>query len=365
MTDLFRVVTGIAGLAEVGRGIGAATRSIPFLGPRLAGRDGQVADSRAYVKVIDRLNKASVHQHSQAYVDVAWEDPEFQVDANDPRWVLSPSDLLGGTSWYRAQSPQVQAQIGLWYFANFMKIGLQFENLLNQGLLSFTLRMPNGSPEFRYLYHEIAEECQHVMMFQEFVNRTKLPVTGVPWALSLVGRAAPLLSLVSPELFFVFVLSGEEGIDREQRTMIKENRIKHPLAETLLRLHIAEEARHISFARHYLKHQVPELGRVRRCVFGLLTPVALGVPTHIMASPDSMARRFRIPRQVVDQAYRSPEARKQIRDSVGGTRDLMFSLGVITPLNKPMWKLMGIWDTPGAHRPGRSRARTGGEMVRT
>jgi hypothetical protein len=307
----------------------------------------RVPDRKSYLGVISRLNKASVDKHWEAYADIPWDDPEFQVDKNDPRWILPEVDRLGCTKWYRSQPPEIQAQIGLWRVATAMKIGLQFENLLKRGLLNYAYRLPNGRPEFRYVYHETTEECHHGMMFQEFVNRTGMPIKGMPRALNTIAQVAPWIPLVSTELFFVFVLGGEDPIDYVQRKTLKAGDIKHPLEETIMRIHIAEEARHISFARHYLKHRVPNMPRVRRRLLGILTPIILGVMARIMLSPPgSMVRHFDIPKEVVREAYRNDAAREEIRNCVGKIRDLMTELDVVDRGNKQIWKAFGIWGVP-------------------
>jgi hypothetical protein len=311
----------------------------------------QVTDRKSYLGVIDRLNKASVEKHWEAYADIPWDDPEFTVDRNDPRWILPSVDRLGSTHWYRSQPPEIQAQIGLWRVATAMKIGLQFENLLKRGLLNYAYRLPNGRPEFRYVYHETTEECHHGMMFQEFVNRTGFPIKGMPRALNALAQVAPWIPLVSTELFFVFVLGGEDPIDYVQRRTLKAGELRHPLAETIMKIHIAEEARHISFARHYLKHRVPKMGRVRKRILGVAAPIILGVMARIMLSPPgSMVRHFNIPRDVVREAYRNPAAKEEIRNCVGKIRDLAAELDLLTPGNKLIWKALGIWDTPNVGR---------------
>ncbi|GAA2582869.1 diiron oxygenase [Actinomadura fulvescens] len=318
----------------------------------------QVKDKKSYLGVIDRLNKASVDKHWEAYADIPWDDPEFQVDRNDPRWVLPPFDRLGETEWYKSQPPEIQSQIGLWRVATAMKIGLQFENLLKRGLLNYAYRLPNGRPEFRYVYHETTEECHHGMMFQEFVNRTGMPIKGMPRALSAVAQVAPWIPLVNTELFFVFVLGGEDPIDYVQRKSLKGGHIKHPLEETIMKIHIAEEARHISFARHYLKHRVPNMNPVRRRILGVATPIILGVMARIMLSPPGpMVRHFNIPKDVVREAYKNPAAQAEICASVGKIRDLMAELGLINRRNKLVWKAFGIWDTPQVRG---AAAKTGG-----
>ncbi|MFC4006780.1 diiron oxygenase [Nonomuraea purpurea] len=307
--------------------------------------DEQVANSGAYEAVIERLSKASVDKHWEPYRDIPWDDPEFLVDQADPRWELPEFDKLGGHPWYRSRPPEVRAMIGLWRVATAMKIGLQFENLLKRGLLNYAYRLPNGSPEFRYVYHEAIEEGHHGMMFQEFVNRTRLPVRGMPGPLSVLAQVAPWIPLISTELFFVFVLGGEDPIDHVQRKLLKDGRTHHPLEETIIRIHVAEEARHISFARHYLRNRVPRLPRHRRLLLGAISPIILGVMARIMlAPPGPMIRRFRIPAHVVAEVYlRNPAAKGEIRDSVGRTRELCGEIGLINPLTRRIWKVMGIW----------------------
>ncbi|MGW0808079.1 AurF N-oxygenase family protein [Nonomuraea sp. NPDC002799] len=308
--------------------------------------DERVASRSAYEAVIERLSKASVDKHWEPYRDIPWEDPEFLVEQTDPRWELPGFDKLGSHPWYRSRSPEVRAAIGLWRVATAMKIGLQFENLLKRGLLNYAYRLPNGSPEFRYVYHETIEEGHHGMMFQEFVNRTKLPIRGMPGPLSAMAQVAPWIPLISTELFFVFVLGGEDPIDHVQRKVLKEGRAHHPLEAAIMRIHIAEEARHISFARHYLRNRVPRMPAHRRLLLGVASPIVLGVMARIMlAPPGAMIRRFRIPANVVAEVYlRNPAAHQEIKDSVSRTRELCAEIGLINALTRRIWRFFGIWD---------------------
>lgn len=307
--------------------------------------DQTVADKRAYQAVIERLSKASVDKHWEPYRDIPWDDADFLIRHDDPRWELPDVDKLGRHPWYQSRPPEVRAKIGLWRVATAMKIGLQFENLLKRGLLNYAYRLPNGSPEFRYVYHETIEEGHHGMMFQEFVNRTKLPVRGMPGPLSLLAQVAPWIPLISTELFFIFVLGGEDPIDHVQRKVLKDGQKHHPLEETIMRIHIAEEARHISFARHYLRNRVPRMPRYRRLMLGVISPIILGIMARIMlAPPGSMIKEFRIPRNVVNEVYmHNPEASQEIADSVGKTRELCAEVGLVNAFTRRIWMAMGIW----------------------
>src|SRR4029079_5334035 len=101
-----------------------------------------------------------------------------------------------------------------------MSACLQFESILKRGLLEYAVLLPDHSPEFRYAYHEVIEEAQHSPMFQEFVKRSGLDVPGLTWDLKFGSRRVLGIARRFPELFFVFVLGGEDPIDHVQRTAL-------------------------------------------------------------------------------------------------------------------------------------------------
>jgi hypothetical protein len=126
-----------------------------------------------------RLNEQSVTKHFEAYVDIDWDSDELRLDPEDPRWELPTDEPLASTAWYQSLPAATRARLGCNYSAYRMKAGLEFESILKRGLLEYASRLPNGSPEFRYAYHEVIEEAQHALMFQEFVNRSGFEVRGL------------------------------------------------------------------------------------------------------------------------------------------------------------------------------------------
>jgi hypothetical protein len=303
----------------------------------------EVADN--WTNLVGRLNRQSVDKHFDAYADVTWDDPAFQIDATDPRWELTDVDPLGATDWYKALPQATRAEIGLRRIANNMKIGLQFESLLQRGLLEYAAKLPNNSPEFRYAYHEVIEEGHHSMMFQEFVNRSGLDIAGMGPILTVLARRVVLLGRRFPEMFFIFVLGGEDPIDYVQRETLRSGKDLHPLLERIMRIHVTEEARHLSFARHYLKREVPKLNRIKRFAVSIQAPITLGIMSGLMLKPsNSLARRYDIPKAVMRTAYGNPESRAEGVKSLRKVRNLCIELGLVTPFSKPIWKLMGVWE---------------------
>jgi len=307
--------------------------------------DVAAGDSGAWRDLVGRLNRQSTDKHFDAYADVAWDDPDMRIDPADPRWELTEDDPLGRTEWYRSQPQEVRAEIGLMRIASNMKVGLQFESILQRGLLEYAAKLPDGSPEFRYAYHEVIEEGHHSMMFQEFVNRAGLPVPGMDLPTTIGARRVVLMGRRFPEMFFVFVLGGEDPIDYVQRETLRSGKELHPLLERIMRIHVTEEARHLSFARHYLKRQVPRLNPLKRFAVSIQAPVTLGVMAGLMLQPPShLIKRYGIPKHVIKEAYGTPAARASASRSLRKVRNLCVELGLVSWFTKPIWKALHIWD---------------------
>jgi hypothetical protein len=232
--------------------------------------------------------------------------------------------------------------------ANFMKIGLQFESVLKRGLLEFAFDLPNRSPEFRYVYHEVIEEAHHSLMFQEFVNRSGFDIPGLRWLDRFLSRLIVIRSARSfPELFFLFVLGGEDPIDHVQRTALRSGRPIHPLLRRIMQIHVTEEARHLCFARHYLREHARELGAVRRFILSVRAPIILAVMAQQMMQPSGqIIRTYGIPNEVVNEAYRrNPVHRQKTLEALRKVRSLCEEIGIVTPFSRRVWKALGIWES--------------------
>lgn len=293
--------------------------------------------------IVRRLSKQSVDKHFDAYTDVAWDDPEMAIDVTDPRFDLWPGDPLGATDWYKSQPAEVRSRIGLYRVASAMRTGWEFENVLQRGLLGVAYWLPNGADEYRYLHHETIEESQHSLMFQEFVNRTGMKVHGMPRILKGVAEHLVLpLNRRFPTLFFLFVLGGEDPVDHLQRQQLRRGG-GHPLVERIMRIHVTEEARHVSYARNFLKTEVPKLGRGRRLLLSLMAPGMYGVMTRLMIdAPPSMRFRVDVPAQALKASRRTLERAALLSAAAAKPRKLCQELGLMNPVARRLWSLFGV-----------------------
>ena len=304
-----------------------------------------------FASVVARLSRQSVDKHFDAYADVDWDGPDMAIDPADPRFRIWSFDPLSSTAWFQAQGPELQSRIGLHRIAAAMRIGWEFENVLQRGLLEYVFWLPSSRPQFRYIHHEIIEECQHTLMFQEFVNRTGLDIRGMPVDMKLGSRFVVRMSRRFPALFFLFVLGGEDPVDHVQRLQLRAGE-SHPVVERIMRIHVTEEARHVSFARQYLKRSVPRLGPVRRAILSVMAPMLFGTMGRVMVFPPRhIVKAYGVPRGEMRRAMRRPESRQLLQDALAKPRKLCVELGLVSRVPRALWKMMGIWDERGAAAP--------------
>ena len=311
-----------------------------------------VTDDVAYVDTLTTLSEGSVRRNFNPYTDIDWDSPEFAVTDGDERWILPSTDPIGKHSWYQAQSKERQIEIGMWRQANVAKVGLHFEFILIRGLIEYAFWVPNGSPEYRYCLHEAVEECNHTLMFQEMVNRIGADVPGMPKLLKWVQPVIPLVAGPAPILFWFGILAGEEPIDHTQKNVLREGKALHPIMERVMAIHVAEEARHISFAHEYLRKRVPQLSRFKRFWLSLYVPVIMRtLCSAIIVPPRSFWGEFDIPRSVRKEIFfKSPESRKMLRDMFGDVRMLCKDTGLMNPVAKLMWRICRINGQPSRYR---------------
>lgn len=301
-----------------------------------AGLDDDIAAS---------LCRASTRRRFDPFVDIDWEAPENALDPNDVRWQLD-SDIapLAATDWYAQQSIERRAAMGRWLAANILKVTLQFEMMLIRGVIHHAGTLPNGSVVFQYLLHELTDECHHIQMFQEFVNRTGADVPGMRRGSRFFGPILGFLGGYANIFLFIGVLCGEQPLHFQQTLQHRGSTAVPPLLNKVTSIHLAEEARHISFANHYLAQRIATVGRLRRLCYALAFPIYLRwLIGEMITPPRAFARQFGIPRRVFKAAYwRSARSRQLLAESAADVRRAAEDLGLRTVWTRWLWRLSGI-----------------------
>ncbi|OBI04071.1 hypothetical protein A5715_06245 [Mycolicibacter heraklionensis] len=310
-----------------------------------------VANDPGYVSTLVTLAENSVRHRFDMLTDIDWDAPENAIRPDDSRWVLTDGPLAG-TSWYSRQRREAQIAMGMWQQAHTAKIALQFESMLIRGLVQYAVRVSDGSPEHRYCMHETIDECNHVLMFQELVNRIGMDVPGMTGWMRWLSPLLPLYAGPFPNVFFFGVLAGEVPIDVIQTNALRVPDSGHPLVKKIMAIHVAEEARHISFADAYLRRHVPTVSRVNRFWMSLYVPVVMRLLAQpVMGLPRRFLRQFNVPRSLRKQLLAgSPESRQALQDTFADIRMLCEDLGLMTGAGRLAWRLCRISGAPSRYR---------------
>ena len=106
------------------------------------------------------------------------------------------------------------------------------------------------------------------------------------------------------------------------------------------------EARHLSFARSYLRTNVPKLSGWQRRAMAVKAPVVLAIEASVMLRPPRhLVHTYGVPDAVLRDAFGpGSQSRQDARDSLRKVRNLLVELGLVTPAAKRLWRRLGIWD---------------------
>lgn len=298
-----------------------------------------------YSDKVTALTAAMSRLAFDPYVDIDWDAPENALDEDDPRWQLDPDTApLAATQWYGEQSLQRRIAMGRWMTANMLKVTLQFEMMLVRGVVHYAGTLPNGAQIFRYLLHELSDECHHIQMFQEFVNRTGDDVPGMRRASRILGPIIAFIGGYANVFLFIGVMCGEQPLHCQQTLQHRGAAQVPPLLNRITSIHLAEEARHITFADIHLAQQVQGAGRFRRALYAVTFPFFLRwLIGEMLTPPRAFVRQFGIPRRVFKAAYwRSDCSRRLMAESAADVRRLADDLGLRTARSRWIWRLLGI-----------------------
>lgn len=129
------------------------------------------------------------------------------------------------------------------------------------------LKADHNSIEYQFLLRETIEEYRHQAMFSDIIQRIK----GEPIAISRLHRWVALLTVkFAPDaILYLSVLAIEQATD-VYGDVIRQDESIHPIVRKVALLHHIEEARHIHFAKLWLKQYTENAGLLLRTVYAAI-----------------------------------------------------------------------------------------------
>ena len=231
---------------------------------------------------VHRLLKSAARQSYDPDVDLDWDAPEVPG-----LWAMQPErmSLFGTKLWDRLTEEQRQ-ELSRHEVASIASVGLWFEIVLMQVLLKEVYRSDPTDPRTHFMLTEIADECRHSTMFGRAIGVHGVPAYGPRPQIRRLAKIFPLIARGAGA--YASILIGEEPVDRWQREQMSDERIQ-PLIRMVSRIHVLEEARHVTFARDELEKSVARMGRTERLLQQTVTAQAAFVMMRSLVHPDVYA----------------------------------------------------------------------------
>jgi hypothetical protein len=265
-----------------------------------------VAKAADRERTADRLLKSSADKFYDPDVDVDWSAPPVDGLCYQPEHRIS----LYGTHLWDRMSPEQRLELGRHEIASVASNGIWFEVILMQMLLK---EVYNGDPTTKHVQYaltEIADECRHSTMFGQAIAHFGLPAYGPRKALHRTARLLPVIGY-GPALYGS-VLIVEEVLDRLQREAMADETVQ-PLIRMINRIHVLEEARHVTFARQEVAAGMSKLSRAELYYQRWLVAMVGCQVTHTLVNPKVYRAVGLDPREAWHTAMRNPHYQATIR----------------------------------------------------
>ncbi|MFG1792865.1 diiron oxygenase [Nocardia sp. NPDC049149] len=209
-------------------------------------------------KTAQRLLRSAADRAYDGEVDINWDAP---LDP-DKRWMLDHRQTLYGTYLWDRLTDEQRRTLGMHEAVSALSFGILAETALSTFLLRQVIEYQNpGDDHSRYALAEVGEETRHSTMFSRLINKSGLPAYQ-PFIPKAAFKAVRLVGLVpmGPAIMAGLLLV-EETLDRLQRENMDDPQIQ-PHMRQLNKIHVLEEARHITYAREELVRQIAKRGKV-------------------------------------------------------------------------------------------------------
>ena len=256
--------------------------------------------------VADRLLKSSARHSYDPDVDIDWDAP---IDPS--LWGMQPErmSLYGSHLWDRL-SEEERITLSHHEVASLASVGLWFELLLMQMMLRDLYDDDPTSAHMHYALTEVADECRHSTMFGKSIAHFGVPAYGPPEKVHRLGRL--FTRVVRGPSAYASILVAEEVLDTWQRELMTDERVQ-PITRMVARIHVLEEARHMTFAREEVTERMEGLTLAQRIVQQTLTAQTCVLVARSLVNPRIYASVGIDPREGRRTALGNPHYRETMQ----------------------------------------------------
>ncbi|SDR72439.1 P-aminobenzoate N-oxygenase AurF [Nocardioides scoriae] len=229
--------------------------------------------------VPERLLRSSARHSYDPEVDIDWDAPV------DPTlWGMQPERMsLYGTDLWEGLTQEQRITLSHHEVASIASVGLWFELILMQMMLRDAYDDDPTAAHMHYALTEVADECRHSTMFGKSIAHFGVPAYGPPAKVHRLGRL--FNAVVRGPSAYASILVAEEILDTWQREVMKDERVQ-PVTRMVARIHVLEEARHMTFARDEVRRQVADLSGLALLKQQVLTAQTCFMVARSLVNPE-------------------------------------------------------------------------------
>jgi hypothetical protein len=283
----------------------------------------------------ERLLNGSVKRSYDPVVDIDWDAPL------DPDKFFLPPKLISlyGTPMWDGMTRAQRIELSRQEMANIMSVGIWFENVLNQALLRRIFEQDPTSKHVQYALTEMGDECRHMLMFAKLIDT----VGARPFRQDPVRHriAKNLPFLFRGNMLWVAALIGEEIFDALQRQMMSDPELQ-PIVHQAMRIHVAEEARHIRYARESIVRRLRHASRAEKEIVGRLLGLGGPVLAHQFINREMYERAGLDASEAVRQAKANPHHRQAKQEGFAKLLAFFEENDLMRGRSKRLWRATGF-----------------------
>ena len=279
----------------------------------------------------ERLLRSTARQSYDPDVDIDWDAPPVPG-----LWWMQPErmSLYGTRTWDRLSEEQ-RITLSAHEVASIASVGIWFEIVLMQILLRDAYKADPRSARTQFALTEVGDETRHTVMFGRAIAAMGLPAYGPRPTPLRLARLGPLA--LHGASAYAGILIGEEPVDRWQREMMRDERVQ-PLTRMVARIHVTEEARHVTFARDELAKSVRGLGRTKLRWHQALTAQVAYVTMRSLVHPDVYAAVGLDPQEARREALGNEHYRETVAWMGEKVMPVLEENGMVSERDRKVWR---------------------------
>ncbi len=241
------------------------------------GRTARVKSIGPRDKTAARLLKSTANKYYDAEVDIDWDAPLEE----GKQWMPAHRVSLYGTKLWDRLSPEQRIELGRHEIVSILSYGIYAEGFLSSNLLRV---FGNGdmSDHAMYSIAEIEEESRHSIMFGKLIEKAGLKPYLLPKGSLFLAKLQQFIP-VGPATYGATLLI-EELLDRAQREAQNDPDMQ-PHLRQMMKIHVLEESRHITYAREEMVRGMQSANRVNKALYRVVLATIANFTYPVLVSP--------------------------------------------------------------------------------